>query len=191
MLIVAVVGVHDSTNGIAGADVASPAQARLGSDASSEVEIPVFVGNPVTQVPLDRLSATRDRPLFSPSRQPTFPKPPAPAMPRIALAPPPQPVQSPSVALFGIIVDAQGARALIGTGAADPIVGVRRGDDVNGWKVTAITKQSLVLSRADLSATFMLFSPENANRTAGSLSAAPIQQVQRTPDGGRHRSRIR
>ena len=191
-LILAVVGVLVSTgNGIAGADAASRAQARPGPDPSRDIELPALIGNPIAAIPLDRLSATRDRPLFSPSRQPTLPPQPKPAAPRIAQAPRPPLVQSPSIALFGIVVSAQGARAVIGTGPADPILHVRLGDDVHGWKVTAITERSLVLSRADLSATFMLFSPENAGRVAHSDSAAPSQQVQRTPDERHPRIRIR
>jgi general secretion pathway protein N len=187
LLIIAAAGVHVSTgDGIAGADTTSSTQARL----SPDVELPPLVGNPIAQVPLDRLSATRDRPLFSASRRPTAPPPP-PAAPRIEHAAQRSPVQSPSVALFGIVIGAQGPRAFIGTGPTDPIVGVRPGDDVSGWRVTAITQRSLVLSRADLSATFMLFSPENASRVAHFDSAAPSQQAQRTPNDGHPRIRIR
>jgi general secretion pathway protein N len=187
LLILAAIGVQVSTGGgIAGADAA-----RLSPNASIAVELPASVGNPVAEIPLDRLSATRDRPLFSPSRRPAFLPQPAPAGPRIEQAPRPPPVQTPSVALFGIVVGAQGARAFIGTGPTDPVVVVRPGDDVKGWKVTAITKRSLVLSRAEMSTTFMLFSPENANRIAHFDSAAPSQQVQRTPDETHRRVRIR
>ena len=190
LFIIAAVAIQVSTaNGIAGTDAASHVRARLGPDA------PGAVGNPIAEVPFDRLSATRDRPLFSPSRRPAvLPQPPPPAGPRIEHAPRPSPVQSPSVALFGIVVGAQGPRAFIGMGPTDPIVGVRPGDDVHGWMVTAITQRSLVLSRADLSATFMLFSPENASRVAHVDSAAPSQQVQRTPrtpNDGHPRIRIR
>jgi hypothetical protein len=192
-LIIAAVGVSMSAGaGIVGSGAASRAQVRLGPDAPGAVELPPLVGNPIAEVPRDRLSATRDRPLFSPSRRPTVPpQPPPPAGPRIEHAPPPSPVPSPSVALFGIVVGPLGPRAFIGTGPTDPIVGVRPGDDVNGWMVTAITQRSLVLSRADLSATFTLFSPENASRVGHFDSAAPGQQVQRTLNDGRPRIRIR
>jgi hypothetical protein len=196
LFIIAAVGIQASTaNGIAGADTANRVRAQSALDAPGAIALPPLVGNPIAKVPLDRLSATRDRPLFSPSRRPTVPaQPPPPPGPRIEHAPRPSPVQSPSVALYGIVVGAQGPRAIIGMGPTDPIVGVRPGDDVNGWRVTAITQRSLVLSRADLSATFMLFSPENASRVAHVDSAAPNQQVQRTPrtpNDGHPRIRIR
>jgi general secretion pathway protein N len=190
LFIIAALGIQVSTaNGIAGGDAASRARAQSSPDSPGAVELPL-VRNPFADVPLDRLSATRDRPLFSPSRRPTVPPPPPPAGPRIEHAPRPSPVQSPTVALFGIVVGAQGPRAFIGTGPTDPIVGVRPGDDVHGWMVTAITERSLVLSRADLTATFMLFSPENASRVAHVDSAAPSQQIQR-PNDGHPRIRIR
>jgi general secretion pathway protein N len=192
MLIIAAVGFPVSAgDGIAGSGAASGAQVWLGPNPPSDVERPALVGNPIAAVPLDRLSATRDRPLFSPSRRHAVTAQPAPIAPRIEQVPRPPPVQSPSVALFGIVVSAQGPRAFIGMGPTNPIVGVGPGDDVNGWKVTAITQRSLVLSRADLSATFMLFSPENTSRIAHFDSAAPGQQVQRTPDDTHRRVRIR
>jgi hypothetical protein len=188
LLILAVVGLPVSAqDGIADTDAVSHAQARSGPDASSNAGLPGFVGNPVAEVPLDRLSATRDRPLFSPSRHPAF-LPPVAAKPRNEQASrPPPPVPSPSVALFGIIVGAHGPRAFIGTEPTNPIVGVQPGDDVNGWTVTTITERALVLSRADLSATFMLFSPENASLIAHFGSGtpaqpfAPVQPVQQSP----------
>jgi general secretion pathway protein N len=186
LLIAAVVGVHGSTAAlVAAADPAGSAQARSAWDASTNVGTASMSGNPVAQVPLARLSATRDRPLFSPSRRPPFPRDP-PAMTRAEQQAAPLPlIQPPSVILFGIVVGVQGARAFIAAGPADRIIGVRRGDDVDGWKVTAITQRRLVLSRADLSSAFTLFSPENASRTARSEFA------QRPPDPPRRNVRIR
>jgi hypothetical protein len=86
----------------------------------------------------------------------------------------------PGVALFGIVVGAQGARAFIATGAAGRIIGVRPGDDVSGWTVTAITQRNLVLSRAERSATFTLFSAGNSGQTGRSDAAASNPPVTRT-----------
>ncbi|MGA2127082.1 MAG: hypothetical protein ABSG76_13115 [Xanthobacteraceae bacterium] len=155
------------------ADAAGGAQARPASDASN---VPGFAvsGNPVAEIPLDRLSATRERPLFSPSRRPPFRREPAPMVHVEQAPPPPPPITPPSVALYGIVVGLQGPRAFIATGPSERIVRVRPGDDVDGWRVTAISERRLVLSRADLSATFTLFSPENAGRTARPGSVQPI-----------------
>jgi len=107
--------------------------------------------SPLATYTLDRLSATRERPLFSPSRRPPAP-PPAPIM---AAAPPPAP---PKLILFGIVMDADDARAVVGVGTGDKTRRVRIGDDIGGWKVTQIEERQLVLSLDDRSATYTLFS---------------------------------
>ncbi len=122
--------------------------------------------SPLAAYPLDRLSATRERPLFSPSRRPPAP-PPAPI---IAAAPPPPP---PKLILFGDVMDADDAHAIVGTGTADKTRRVRIGDDIGGWKVTQIEGRKLVLSLNDRSATFTLFSGQHAGPGIGQpLSAA-------------------
>jgi hypothetical protein len=201
LLVVAAVALHGSTAcaQMASADPTSNALVRAMPDAAMDIGMPAVSGNPVAEVPLDRLSDTRNRPLFSPSRRPpASPAPPAIAA-RVERAQQPLPLLSPpGVALFGIVVGAQGARAFIATGAANRIIGVRPGDDVSGWTVTAITQRNLVLSHAEQSATFTLFSAGNASQTG--LSDAPasnpqatrtVPQATRTADPPRGRVRIR
>jgi hypothetical protein len=91
--------------------------------------------SPLAAYPLDRLSATRERRLFSPSRRP-----PAPPSASIIAAPPPPP--PPNLILFGTIIDADDARAVVGVGNADKTRRVRIGDDIGGWKVTQIEERN-------------------------------------------------
>ncbi len=201
LFVVAAVALHGSTAcaQMTSSDPASNALVRAMPDAAIDTGMPAVSGNPVAEVPLDRLSDTRNRPLFSPSRcPPASPAPPATAA-RVERAPQPLPLLSPpGVALFGIVVGAQGARAFIATGAANRIIGVQPGDDVSGWTVTAITQRNLVLSRAERSATFTLFSAGNASQTGRSDAAASnppatraAPQATRTADPPRGRVRIR
>jgi general secretion pathway protein N len=118
-------------------------------------EQPTLV-NPLEAQSLDRLSATRDRPLFSPTRRPTPPPPPPPSeQPPVAVVP-----QPPNLTLVGIVVDDEGARALIRSSAtkADR---VQIGDDIGGWKVAQIDGRRMVLSLDGRFATFTLFSKED------------------------------
>ena len=62
-------------------------------------------GNPLWGIPVDLLSATRERPLFSASRRP--PAPPPPPMP-VAEAPPPPPPAAPETPPFTLIGTAVG-----------------------------------------------------------------------------------
>jgi hypothetical protein len=120
--------------------------------------------NPLAAHPLEQLTATRERPLFAPTRRP--PPPPPAVASRVEQPPPPPP--PPDVALFGIVIDVDGARALIRSSESDRIMGVRAGDEVGGWTVTQIEERQLVLSLGERSATFALFGSQ------GTSPAAPV-----------------
>jgi hypothetical protein len=117
------------------------------------------LANPLEAQSLDRLSATRERPLFSPTRRPIPPSPPPPseAAP-IAVVP-----QPPNVQLFGIVVDDEGARAIVRS-SNEKVDRVQIGDDVGGWKVSQIEGRRLVLSLDGRIATFTLFSNDNGQQ---------------------------
>jgi general secretion pathway protein N len=106
--------------------------------------------SPLAAHPLDALSATRDRPLFSPSRHP-------PAPPPVAIAPKAPPPSPPNVTLFGVVMDGNEARAIVQAGPAKQVRRVRVGDDVGGWKVAQIEQRRLVLSLDSRLATFTMF----------------------------------
>jgi hypothetical protein len=170
-------------------DPASNALARAAPEVAIDAEIAAVSGTPVAEISLDRLSATRNRPMFSPSRRPPAP---AAIAARAEQAPQPLPLSSPpGVALFGTVVGAQDARAFIAMGAADRIIGVRPGDDISGWTVTAITQRNLVLSRAEQSVTFTLFSPGNVSQTGRTDAAASNTRATHSSDAPRGRVRIR
>jgi hypothetical protein len=192
LLVIAAVALYGSTAcaQMANADPTGNASVQAMPDAAIDIEMPAVSGNPVAEVPLDRLSDTRNRPVFSRSRRPLAP--PAPAAVAARVEPQPLPLlPPPGVALFGVVVGPQGARAYIATGAADRIIGVRPGDDVSGWTVTTITRSDLVLSRAERSATFTMFSADNASQTRRFDAAASTPQMTGTADPPRGRVRIR
>ena len=132
--------------------------------ARAPTDIPA---SPLAAYSVDRLSATSERPLFSPGRRPPAP-PPAPVT---AAAPPPPP---PKLILFGTIMDADDARAVVGVGTADKTRRVRIGDDIGGWKVTQIEERQLVLSLDDRSATFTLFSSQHHGPGEGQPVSAAV-----------------
>jgi len=127
--------------------------------AQSSDQPTATIANPLEAQPLDRLSATRDRPLFSPTRRTTPPPPPPPPeQPPVAVVP-----QPPNLTLSGIVMDDEGARAIIHSSAtkADR---VQVGDDIGGWKVVQIDGRHLVLSLDGRLATFTLFSNESTQQ---------------------------
>jgi hypothetical protein len=128
------------------------------------------LANPLAALSLDDLSATRERPLFSPTRRlPAEPPPAAPPPPVVAAPAPPAPV--PTLALFGIIADAEGARAMVRTGASKDILRLRVGDTVESWTVARIGRTELVLQLGERTETVTLFAP-NASQ-ARPTAAAP------------------
>jgi general secretion pathway protein N len=126
--------------------------------------------NPLAAQSMEGLSATVDRPLFSPSRRAPAP-PPVPAAQ--APEPPPPPAPPPNVVLVGIVMDGDSARAVIRAGAEKKILRARIGDDVGGWKVSQIEGRKLVLSLDDRLATFTLFNNRNGEQRSFNEAAAP------------------
>ena len=123
--------------------------------------------SPLAAQAVERLSATRERPLFSPTRRPPAPPP--------ALAPPP-PSPPPDVALLAVIMDGEDARAVVRTGPQ--VRRVQIGDDIDGWKVGQIEARLLVLSLDDRTAKFTMFTGNRANGPFDAGAAMPSPGVQ-------------
>jgi hypothetical protein len=130
---------------------------------------------PLAAQPFDRLSATREHPLFSPTRRPPPPPPQVVAAPE----PPPPPAPPPNVALFGIVMDGEEAHAVVQAGPAEKIRRVGIGDDIGGWKVAQIEGRRLVLALDGRIATIMMFS----GNTSANAAARTGEQA---PPTGRH-----
>ena len=131
---------------------------------------PAGVANPLAAPSLNRLSATRERPLFTSSRRAAPPPPP------VASAAPVEPAASPpQIALLGVIIAVEGPRAVINDRASNKIVRVRIGDEIDGWKVRQIDERLLVLWRDGHSASFKLFNGERVKPSGQTLNAANKQ----------------
>jgi general secretion pathway protein N len=143
------------------ADPAPRPQPGAGTHAA---EAPV---SPLAAQALDKLSATRQRPLFSPTRRPPAPPP---------TLPPPPPAPPPDVALLAVIMDGEDARAVIRSGPK--VMRVQIGDDIDGWKVGQIEARLLVLSLDDRTAKFTMFTANRANAPSDAGAAMPSPGVQ-------------
>ena len=129
--------------------------------------------NPLAAHALEDFAATRDRPLFTPSRRPFV----APPVAR-AEAPPPPPPPPPELTFFGTLVDAEGASAIVRGGPSEKPVHVHVGDMVGGWKIAMIDDRQIVLSRDDRSITFTMFdSAQSPKHTASVNRLPPVLEV--------------
>jgi hypothetical protein len=158
---------------------AADAPPRAGNPTGSTLE------SPLAGQPLDRLSATRERPLFSPTRRPPPPLDLAVSGPE----PPPLPLPPPTVALLGVVMDGGEARAIVRTSAAADVVRVRVGDDIGGWKVAQIEVTRLVLSVDDRVATFAMFAGSDAG--AASPADLVLQSADKPSPGQRSPNQMR
>ena len=151
----------------------------LGVDATGQtpVDPSAVLSNPIVAQSIDSLSATRERPLFSPTRRP--PARPAAAPPplvrRTDPVPPPSP---PGVVLLGVVIGADTARAFVHSESPDKTLRVGIGDDIGGWKVNEIERHELILSLGDRSATFKIF--DNAKTTEPPPSVEPSPKPAQT-----------
>jgi general secretion pathway protein N len=131
--------------------------------------------NPLAVHSLGELTATRDRPLFSPTRRPVPPPMVAEAEPSAA-PPPPAP---PDILFSGVVMEKKGALAIIRMDASSAPMFVRVGDAVSGWKVGQIARRQMVLQLGRRSATFSLFDhdKQTGQKPARSSHTARVFEV--------------
>jgi general secretion pathway protein N len=131
-------------------DTGRPTPLMLGPDAAAPLpsaDEPALHGNPLWGIPLDSLRATRERPLFTPSRRP-----PTPAV----IAPPPAPVkivaapaepEQPPLNLLGVVVGTTDGYAVFVNTTTHDIVRLRTGEGHDGWILQSVTGREVVLEK--------------------------------------------
>src|SRR5580700_8798431 len=170
-------GVDDATNPGAdnpGLDVTRHAMPPPDVTAKP-TETPTVAANPLWAIPLSALTATRMRPLFTPSRRP-----PAPvvasvpvAAPRPPPAPPPAVQQHPNLTLVGTVAgENEGVAVFIDTTTRDT-VRLRTGEGHSGWILQSIERRTATLQKGDRTETLALPKPTDMPATAPVISALP------------------
>ena len=126
-------------------------------------------GNPLWAIPLSSLSATRERPLFLPSRRA-----PAPAVAGpVAAAPPPPPPkpaepEQPPLQLIGAIAGGNEGFAVFLDQSNNNIVRLRTGQNHDGWVLRSVKGREAILEKDKRTATLVLPPP------GGAPSAPPM-----------------
>jgi hypothetical protein len=152
----------------AGPDVNGEASADPGHPAP---ELPT-TGNPLWAIPISKLSATRDRPLFSASRRPRTPTvAAAPAPTQTIAAQPPAPAPPPFT-LVGTIIGENSRIAIFFNEALKTATGVKEGDSDSGWILRSVDPRSAILDGSGRTVTLDLPEPA-AQESPAPQSRAP------------------
>jgi general secretion pathway protein N len=171
-------------------DASIVAETRLGKPASGSGAEPVtsvrvgapqpaaersLSANPLWAIPLTRLSGTRDRPIFSPSRRP-----PPPVMTSEPAPPPPPPprkkeVEPPPLALVGTIASDQEGFGIFLDQSTKEALRLKIGEDFQGWKLLAIRGGQVTMEKDQQAAVLTL--PPPGGESAGNVQLTPVSAV--------------
>jgi hypothetical protein len=136
-------------------------------------EAPAVVANPLWGIPLSALTATRSRPLFTPSRRP--PAPFVAAAPAAAAPPPPPPAVSehPNLTLVGTVAtESEGLAVFIDTATRDA-VRLRTGEGHAGWILQSVERRTATLQKGTRTETLALPKPGTVQAAAPVITALP------------------
>jgi general secretion pathway protein N len=126
--------------------------------ARSNAEPPAPAGNPLWALPLEQLSITRERPIFSPSRRP--PPPPPTYVAPVAVrqpAKPPEP-ERPAVSLIGTVIGTDLQIGVFLEKATQNVVRLRLGEEHQGWVLRLVKAREVTLVK-DVEQTLVLEPP--------------------------------
>jgi hypothetical protein len=131
------------------------------------------LGNPLWAVPIRELSATRDRPIFSPSRRPPMP-------PVIALTPPVQPAPKakdpepdrPALAILGTVVGQGDSIGIFVEEATKDVLRLHAGQAYGTWLLRTVSRREAKFERGETTATLTLPAAREEQST-GSAGGGP------------------
>jgi hypothetical protein len=138
---------RDEALGLGHAAAPSPAPARAVVTAPAPAAAErVPSGNPLWAIPLRQLSATRERPLFAPSRRPPQPVA-AYQLASVPSAPPPKPAEpeKPHLELVGTIVAQGGGMGVFFNPATRSVLRLKIGEGHEGWVLRGLQRREVTL----------------------------------------------
>jgi general secretion pathway protein N len=142
---------------------------------------PATAANPLWAVPLRTLTATRERPLFSPSRRPPTPviaAAPAPAPRPMPVALRPAPPEEPPFLLLGTIVSEDQKFAFLFNTNTKLVKRVKEGEQEDGWRVVVVDFRSSVVQKDERTVTLGLPKPGDTKPNVGGPNFGPRPATQ-------------
>jgi hypothetical protein len=112
--------------------------------------------NALPWLKLEDLSATRERPLFAPTRRP----PPPPPQPQAVTVAAENPPETPRMVLTGIIVKPSETIVVLRNVATSETISLRSGESVGTWRVEAQNDHSVILTDGTQQFTLEMFTDQ-------------------------------
>ena len=141
-----------------------PAPVDMSPGAAPRIDRSDPSGNPLWAIPLSALTATRERPLFLPSRRapaPAIANTPVAVAPPTAAPPSAEPEQ-PSLILVGAIASETEGYAVFLDQATNSVIRLKTGQDHSGWVLRSVKGREAVLQKDRQTTTLVLPAPGGA-----------------------------
>jgi general secretion pathway protein N len=146
-----------------------PAPVDMSPGAAPRVDRSDPSGNPLWAIPLSALTATRERPLFLPSRRapaPAVANTPVAVAPSPAAPAPAEPEQPPLVLVGAIASETEGYAVFLDQ-ATNTVIRLKTGQDHSGWVLRSVKGREAILQKDRQTTTLVLPVP-------GGVPSAPI-----------------
>lgn len=149
---------------VAAAPVATAPQPGAAATTTPATALPdehITSGNPLWSIPLARLTASRDQPLFAPSRRPAPPLEMIRAAPA-PVGPPPKPPEpeKPQLSLLGTVAGSRERIGLFIDSVSKEVLRLKAGEDHQGWTLRNVKPRQVELARGLDNATLELAPPD-------------------------------
>jgi hypothetical protein len=143
-----------------GLDVTRHAMPPPDVTAKPQEAQPPVSANPLWAVPLSALAATRNRPLFTPSRRPPAAVVAnAPVVAPVRQAPPPTAPEHPNLALIGTVAGDNESVAVFIDNTTHDAVRLRTGEGHAGWVLQSVDRRAVTLQKGGQTETLELPKP--------------------------------
>jgi hypothetical protein len=134
-------------------------------------QLPPPGGNPLWGIPMSALTATRERPVFSPTRRP--PAPPPDPTPAVEPPPPPAVPEQPLLTLVGTATGETDNVAVVFDQTTKKLIRLHAGEAVSGWRLRAIDSRAMTVEKDNRRVILALpAAPQSVGRDTTDLPAA-------------------
>jgi general secretion pathway protein N len=138
---------------------AARAQVQVVAAAAAPVAERTLSANPLWAIPLNALSGTRDRPIFSSSRRPPTPAVAPAAVQKVVVSKPQEP-ERPPLSLVGTIASGDEAFGIFLDQSTKAALRLKVGEDYQGWKLRSVQGREATLHKDEQVITLALPQPE-------------------------------